>query len=218
MKSKILFYCILVLLSLNLISCLSLSSVQSGKTLGKEKIEGSIVGTMGEYSQISTFGEDGIFDYKPSFGLKIRYGATDKIDFGANIDQSLVIGASVKYQFLGNIESRFASSIGFELGFSFMPILIGDINHYLSIPLFLSFHPKDNFVIFLTPRFLYASDFVFASLTGAEITESKISKFGNSYGFIFGRKHKIALELSNFNNTFFKPTNFSIGYILTLRQ
>jgi hypothetical protein len=46
----------------------------------------------------------------------------------------------------------------------------------------------------------------------------KLNIFYLSYGFVFGKKHKIAIELSNYAKEFFKPTQFSLGYIYSLRH
>ena len=55
----------LLMMPLLLCSCLSLPTMQSGRTVGKNNLELGLNGSFGEYSQNSLLDEEGEFDYKP---------------------------------------------------------------------------------------------------------------------------------------------------------
>jgi hypothetical protein len=211
---------VLLMIPLFLNGCLSLPTLQTGKTIGKNNFEYAINGSYGKYSQNSILDFEGDFDYKPVVGLRVKYGWSDKFDLGINLDQSTFIGPCFKYQFLGDQNSKSAASIGLEGSFLLGAFVFGNFTNYLTTPLFLSAHPSDYVAIYFTPRFIHTSVYVFASETTDDLLGPgpKLNVYGHSYGIVLGRKYKFALELSNFSRRFFKPTQISLGYIYSFRD
>jgi hypothetical protein len=214
-KNKVFIIFITPLLS----GCLSLNTLQSGKSLGKDNLEISAAGTLGKYSQNSLLDEEGDFDSAPVFGLRGRIGVSNKIDLGFHFDQTSLIGTNFKYQFIGDSGSTFASSLGLDAGFNFGSALFGNFTHYVSIPLYTSYHPSDNIAIYLTPRYLYVSKYIFSQHPNGDPAGPKgnRNKMGSSYGIIVGKNNKIVLEVSNYESKFYKPSQFTIGYLYTFR-
>lgn len=157
---------VFILTSLILSGCLLLPALQSGKTVGENNVELSANGSYGKYSPNSVLDIEGDFDYKAVIGVRTHYGLTDKIDIGFDLDQTSFVGGSFKYQFLGDQNSKFATSVGVEGGFSFGAFLFGDFTNYLSTPLYISAHPSEYFAICLTPRYIHSSIYVFDHPTG----------------------------------------------------
>ena len=210
---------ILSVFSLMSSGCLSLPTLQTGRTVGKNNVDVSLNGSYGKYSQNSVLDFEGEFDYKPVFGIRGNYGITQRIDLGFNLDQTSFVGPSFKYQFLGDQNSLLASSIGVEGGVLFGAFLFGNFTNYLTIPLYTSTHPTEHLAIHFTPRFVYTSEYIFASPTEGSLgLASKLSFFTNTYGFVVGKNNKVALEISSHRGHFFKPSQISIGYILSLRN
>lgn len=213
---NILFKSIVAFALLALSSCLSISTLQSGKSLGENNMELTAAGTFGEYSQNSYLDKEGSFDMKPLFSFRGRIGISENIDFGLQFDQTSLISTSFKYQFLGNKNSTFASSIGTDAGFNFLASTFGNFTHFVSIPIYTSYHMSDNFIIYLTPRYMYISKYVFSDPDGDSTgSMGRNNMIRSSYGIIFGKKNKIGLEVSNYDSKFYKPTQFTLGYIYT---
>ncbi len=215
-KSNLVF--LLVLTTTLFSSCLSISTVQSGRTLGKGNSEIALIGSYGRYSQISVIDNDGNFDYLPVFAIRQQYGFSQKLDIALTVDQNTFLSPSIKYQFIGDNKSHFASSIGLETGVNFFTFLFGNFTHYVTVPLYLSYHPKNNISLYLTPRYINTSEYIFNKQSSSPGAGDSFSQLGSSYGIILGSKHKFALEISNFGLDYYKPTQFSIGYIFTLRK
>jgi len=221
-KNKMLKIIILIILITPISSCVTINSMQSGKTLGNNNAELCLSGTYGNYSPISVFYYEDTVDVNhtinnfPNAGLRVRYGITNKIDLGLNFDLTTDLGLNLKYQFLGTKTSFFCSSIGFDTGINLVPAIAGGFSiYYLSIPLFISIHPKKNVSIYFTPRYFYTSRYFFGYLPPNynERFKANISRNLNSYGIIIGETHNIAFEISNFGEKFYLPTQFTIGYI-----
>jgi hypothetical protein len=199
---------ILLLLS----SCYNYSALQSGKTLGKDNVEYSISGTYGNYYRLNKF-DDNLFNLKPTFGIRAQIGIKEKLDLGFQIDQSSFIGGNIKKQFIGNQTSIFAGSIAFGTGFNVGASLLGVLKYYTTLPLYFSYHPTSKFGIYLSPRFIYSSDVVYASQSNEKIgIRNQSHLFGFSYGVSYGETHKVLFELSHFDINLTNPTQFSIGY------
>ena len=83
----------------------------------------------------------------------------------------------------------------------------------------LSIHPTNNISIYLTPRFIYTSDVIYASPNSEKHgIRNQYHIFGSSYGLLLGNKHKLILEVSNFDKELYKPSLFTIGYSFTFKQ
>ena len=190
-------------------SCVSLSTLQSGRTLGKHGTELGVHYIGGKYSQILDNSED----HAPVIGLKMQFGLTKNFDLGFSADYTSMISAHLKYQFLGSKTSLFAVSGGFETGFNFAGLLSGLSINYLTVPLYSSFHPQKYIALYYSPRYIFASDYQYASESKDPMgLRDRANLFGNSSGFSFGTKHKVLFEIQHFDKVILKPTGFAIGY------
>jgi hypothetical protein len=196
--------------------CLSLSTLQSGKTLGKDHFELAVSGSYGKFSKISVLDNEGDFDNKPLISARGQYGVSERVDIGLRLNQNTFVGPTVKWQIMGDKESTFASSVGLDIGFNFFAFAFGNFTYYTSIPLYLSYHPKKNISFYLTPRYLITSEYVFVDQSIDPGKGDTYSLFGGSYGILLGDKHKIAVEASNFGKELYRPTVLTLGYIYTL--
>lgn len=215
-KSSLVFF--LILTTTLFSSCLSLSTMQSGRTLGKDNSEIVLTGSLGRTSQNSVLVNDSNYDFLPIIAIRKQYGFSQKLDIGLRVDQNTFLGPNIKYQFIGDNKSRFGSSIGLETRFNFFAFLFGNFTYYLTVPLYLSYHPKDNISVYLTPRYLNTSEYIFNKQSSSPGAGDSFTQLGSSYGFIIGNKHKFAVEISNFGLDYYKPTQISIGYIFTFIQ
>jgi hypothetical protein len=201
-------------------SCISEVSMQTGRTLGIKKLEVCVNGSSGKFSEISAIDSAGSFDYKPLIGVNLHYGVLKNLNVGVSVNQSTFIGTSMKYQLLGTKQSRFATSLGLNAGFNSGAFLFGNFISFLSVPLYISYHPSNAFSVYLTPRYIATSEYIFASETGSQEIgfNRKIYRIGSSYGIMVGEEHKIAIEVSNFGKALFRPTQISVGYIYTFGE
>jgi hypothetical protein len=202
--------------SLLLSGCLSLSTIQTGKTIGEDNVELALSGSYGRFSQISVLDNEGDFDNQPLISVSGQYGVSDRVDIGLRFNQNTFVGPTVKWQIMGNKESTFAGSIGLDIGFNFFAFVFGNFTYYTTIPLYLSYHPKNSISFYLTPRYLITSEYIFVDQSINPGKGDTYSLFGGSYGIILGDKHKIALEASNFGKKLYRPSMLTLGYIYTL--
>jgi hypothetical protein len=217
-RKKNLTLLVLLFTTVLLTGCLSLSTIQSGKTLGKDNSELAVSGSYGKFSQISVLDNEGDFDNKPLFAVRSQYGVSQRLDLGFRLNQNTFVGPTVKWQIMGDKESTFASSVGLDIGFNFFSFAFGNFTYYATIPLFLSYHPKKNISFYLTPRYLIASEYIFVDQSITPGWGDNYTQLGSSYGIILGDKHKIAVEASSYGKYFYKPSIFTIGYIFTLEK
>ena len=193
--------------------------MQTGRTLGKNNFEVVLNGSYGKYSQNSLFDKDADLDNKPVIGINCKFGVCDNFDLGISVEQNSFVGPNMKYQFLGDKESKFASAVGLNVGFNFGAFLFGDLTYYATMPLYLSYHPTKTISVYLAPRYLFTSEYVFAHPTGGSLgTKESINRIGNSLGLIIGNRNKIGLEVSSFGTDFLLPTQVSLGYIYIFGQ
>jgi len=195
---------------------IAIPALQTGKTAGKSNLDMGIHVSHGKYSQNSVLDPDGELDYKPVFGMKASYGVTERIDLGISLDQTTFLSLRFKYQFLGDQHSLFAASTGLESGFISAAFFLGNLTYYLSTPLFISVHPTEKLAFYVTPRFTHASNYIYDHPTGGQLGPGpKLNFLGITYGFAYGKKTKIALELSYYDNHILRPSQISLGLIFT---
>ena len=103
---KYLFIIFILLLSLTINNCISLSTFQSAQTIedGKFALTGGTVGFIEE-------GDAGIF---PEIGF--RYGMTNRADLGLKLVLPLLIVGDIKYELI-----QAPVTISFDFGFSVFP-------------------------------------------------------------------------------------------------
>ncbi len=217
MKTKIqktnLFYALIACIcSMLLSSCVSMSSMQTARTLGKGNTELSLGGSRVSYDYFPS--ETDTINRKTVTGeIDWRYGITDKLDIGVKASILGTAGGYAKYQFLGDQESKFAASGGAGLGY--LTIESGTdenkskttiVDYY--VPLNLSYHPKEWIGIYTSPRY---------TLRTAKSNDSKASAshwYGTTTGIRLGKKVAPFIEYSIFgSNASSKPLSQITGGI-----
>ncbi len=152
MIKKCLFFSILVV---SLSSCYTFTQYQTGRTVGKDKIESGVT-INGLGAAGSGFGT--IPPFKPEY--QIAYGLTDKLDLIGKYSALAGLHAGVKYQFVGDRESLTALAAGFNLGGLFASgstdgsSTINRLGFYqISVPLHFSYHPSEKFALGVSPNY-----------------------------------------------------------------
>lgn len=201
-------------------SCVSINSLQSGRTIDKGNLE--IVGSLasGEFTPNSPSLKEAIdyvqYDYVPVFEATAKYGLCENLDLALKLNTAGFVMGQVKYQFFGTKKTLFAVSVGADFGAFPVWTMFGVIDTYISVPLYLSFHPKDDFCLFLTPRYSYSSLKYFDQTNDSLNGTSKYSNyFAFSYGMVIGKKNKLMIEITHSQNNGFKPTQIAIGFSST---
>ena len=142
------------------------------------------------------------------------FGKTTDLRFHA--DQQLNLGLGLKQQIWGGEYLPFAGSIGLDAGFGLGAFFLARINTYITVPLYTSYELRDNFTLCFTPRYLYQnSKNRDADTTASMVFNNSSNLLGLSYGFLWGRKEKFGLEVSNFEGPFFKPSQITAGFVFT---
>jgi hypothetical protein len=212
---KFLFYLALIY---SLSGCLSITTLQSGKTVGKNNVDFVLNGSAGYFSQLS-FGDIGEKEILPVFEMAGKYGVTENFDMGLKLSSSMYFSPVIQQQFLGDKKSFFAASLGLESGINLGIFLFGVFDFYATVPLLASIHPKDNLSIYFSPRYTLKVESDIGFSESYSFTErGKNNYFGNSYGIIFGKEIKFAVDVSNFGKVLFKPSQISLGVIFSLQQ
>jgi hypothetical protein len=212
MEMKLVSYLFCVLIFL-FTGCISITSLQSGRTEGEGNIELAASATYGKHSHYSLDLEE--YGNMPIVEIGGTIGLSEDFDFSININSIFSLSSNIKYQFIGNKTSVFASSLGAEAGISFIMLGNALLYYYYSLPLYLSYHISDKAFIFLTPR--YGKSFLeYPSDDNPNFIPRYINHFGISYGISYGKKNRMILELSHFNQmNLIVPTHISIGYAYT---
>lgn len=172
-------------------NCLSFTQYQTGKTVGKNSAE--------IYIADSGFGAEGYAVSPILLEGGINYGISDKFDLTGKLGVG-GIGVGGKYQVVGDIDSKFATSIaanisGLGAGGSFI--------YNLTIPIHFSFHPSDKFAFALSPSYnligssteLSADDDF--NTTGSLIGLAPHLEFGRRIKFMLGANFMLPLSDGN---------------------
>ncbi len=162
--------------------CVQLSTFQTAKTVPKG--DGEILVALGGGGISGAFdgGSVGFGTYE----LAGRLGVGDKTDVGFKISHFVSYLADVKFQFVGDQESKFAMATGPGLGlyaFGFGAAIFQG-----TVPLHMSIHPSDRFAVYLTPR--YSTQFSIANGFNA------LHYLGGSVGMETGRKVRFGADVS----------------------
>jgi len=180
--------------------CLSMSSLQTGRTMGKGQFGG---GFSGGYYSVEVLDKDNPLSNQVSdsegiiespFGeLYLKYGLTDRLDVSGKISVYGVGNLEAKYRFLGTNESKGALSVG--LGFGGIQIDAYNIFE-AHLPVYLSYHPAKWLAVYSTPRY------VFRVVNG-----NQANWLGVTGGIrLGGKKIGVFCEYTHVTNGIIKPT------------
>ncbi len=204
--TSIAFSCLLML---TFSQCVSVSSMETARVTEHKKF-GVLVGTgVPRYAYRTEDEEVRVVGSVSEVGG--RYGIVEQVDLGATFR---IIGASsldIKYQFLGDQSSVFAGAAGTELGVFFISQDVRDGNTFeASIPLFFSYHPSENFAIYMNPKFVYRK---YGSLEATNF-------WGGTTGFRFGQSLACFVEygyLWNGSSDWSNQTQLNFGIARDIR-
>lgn len=187
------------------VSCVSLNSNQTGKTVGEGNISffGNYSGHINDKEYIYAIHDSvknsnvlEIVEIGTSFGIK------ENFDLGVKVNSSFYFMGTSKLQFIGNKQSFFASSAGLNLG---VGLFLGS-SFSSSLSLYNSIHPTDYLGFYLSPKYVYYT---------TVIRRNRI--YGYSAGIIVGKTHQFSFEVSQFVNnskfSFHKKQIISLGYV-----
>lgn len=201
----------LIVLFFLLPSCMPLAGLQTGRSLGK----GNGVVTLYLQSGNIYLPQDDtekIIPFVPTAGAQFSTGVTNRLDLGAKVDISSFGVFQMKYQILGNQKSQFAASVGAEAGLMLLPLLAGGVFYYASVPVFLSYHPKENLSFHLMPLYSFGQRYVAKNTNGSQGYKYALDQSGFSYGVSIGRKNKLVFEFGNYGTRIYQPTRGAVGY------
>ena len=208
---------IFLFLLLGSAGCVSLNSHQTGRTIGKDNY--SLFGTF-NFGTIDSKHYD--FAYEDSGRFYIAEigafrGLKENLDIGIKVNSSFHFTGISKYQFIGNKNSLFASSLGLDVGIGLGGLPLGGMSYSGTFSVFNSIHPTDNFAISFSPRYNYLG---FTNFTKEYGYTTANHIYGYSAALIFGKKHQFSLELSQYVNnkkfTFDTRPIMSLGYMWNL--
>ncbi len=180
---KIIQFLALSVIIFSWISCAQLSSFQTAKTVGKENAEIGFAASGAGFTDFIDNAEDETA-VLPVLEMWGRYGVGENLDVGIKLSTGLSGVFDLKYQFVGDRDSKFAMALGGGLGFQG-----GTLDDFIlqgHIPLHMSIHPSPKFGIYLTPRFI--SQFI--------IGTASVNYGGGSFGLEFGQKVKFMTEFN----------------------
>lgn len=168
--------------TLMLQGCIQLSTFQTAKTVGDGN--GEILVAFGGGGITDAF-EGGSAGFG-TFELAGRLGVGERTDFGLKISHFTSYLADVKYQFVGDQDSKFAMATGPGIGlyaFGF-----GSTIFQGTLPLHMSVHPSEKFAVYLTPR--YSGQYLVGDNSGS------LHYLGGSIGFEAGRNVRFGTDIS----------------------
>lgn len=182
-----------------LAGCASMSTMQTARTTPKD----AVVGLLGAGVVNSEFalGElDTITINAPFLEVGGRYGINEKLDVGLKLTIIGTAVGDVKYQFLGNQESKLAGSVGFGLGY--LSIESGDSKSKMfdiMTPLYFSYHPAEWLSLYASPRYVFRIN----SYTTDDTTTGSSSShwYGATGGIRLGNRAGFMAEYSYFGNS-----------------
>lgn len=230
MISKICIYLFLGIILCIQCSCVSLSTLQSARTVGKDTIVFSSGFSIGrffhtspslmapsnddkEVKDIEEVNEDDFFSL-PVIEMQALAGVLNNFDVNSGINTAGFISVDFKYQFIGDRKSFFAASIGAGAAFSILELLFALEEYNLTLPLYLSVHPNEKLSIYTAAGYTYAQYDKFTENFVNKNKDQKVVKniYGFSYGLSYGEKNKFLLEISHFDQNLLMPTQFTFGY------
>jgi hypothetical protein len=202
---KIVYYVLSLFLLAN---CASISTLQTGRVLEKDKSQHAI--GVATYSSDDFVGGESIS--LPLLEYSYRRGVWDKIDVGAKIALIGSMNADIKYNLVN--DEKLAISTGFGLGYLPFESQIGDVQSKVTIidftiPLYLSYDVTEMLTAYSAGKYLYRS-------VSTEGTLSAIdgSMASGTLGVQYGKQAGIFVEasfISGLDNSF-SGTQFNFSY------
>jgi len=143
-----------------------------------------------------------------------RTGIAENLDVGVNLTLLGTSGADIKYQFLGDAESKIAGSVGAGFGYLSFSSGEGDSESSssiidITIPTYFSYHPSSAIGVYVSPKYIFRK------------ADSNSSNFGGVAGLrIGGERNGLFLEygyLKSSDDNYSDQTQFNIGFGIGIR-
>ncbi|HRG44513.1 MAG TPA: hypothetical protein PKY97_08610 [Saprospiraceae bacterium] len=184
-----LLYATFLLITSTLMSCGAYSTMQTARTVEEKHGEISLNlfsprGFIDAITQVVDKDHDNYFTL-PYIQVSGKYGITDQIDAGINLNTYGQMGLEGKYMLVGDHNSLFSLSPGLSFNTFFFYF------YDFQIPLHASVHPLPNLGIYLTPRYIGQ----FVGLFGLE-NESYFDYASISTGIMYGDRIKFGLDIT----------------------
>lgn len=190
-KYKLFLISIFIILWFN--SCSLLSGFQDGRSIGKNNVEAiaalSTTRLKNFFGTESNNDENGSVMGIPSIEIGAKYGLTEKMDAALRINSAFSMMVGVKYQFLGDRNSKYAMGTGFDFSvFGFGPFT----GHSLQIPINASYLPSEKVSLYFSPRAIIYWDKT--DIFGFQ-PKTNLTVLGWNAGMLFGTKNKIGFDM-----------------------
>lgn len=211
--------------------CASFTAMETGRTLGDGEFDVALSATSGQYAEVSIGGpnddreeddetsDDYPGNYLPIFEVGGTLGITDRTDLEVRFNSSFFISGRVKRQIIGTKTSRFAASTGLDGGTNLMTIPVGGVAYtHASIPVYLSFHPRETLAFYAVPRYTFvAITQMLPPPPDATETGSASWHFpGLSYGVSIGAERRLIVEFAHLGRSQHLPSQLSAGFVLPI--
>ena len=195
--------------------CLSLTTMETGRTVGKGASDLSLSVTSGRYAETSIGGPNddadlkegetndndiSTTDYYPVIEAGGVLGVGERTDIGVRLNSSFFASASMKHQLIGSKTSLFATSIGVRGGVNPMAALVGGVLYgYGIVPVYLSFHPPNSrFAVYAVPQYAITNITVLATPPGGGRSNPVSWGYtGITGGVAYGERYRIAIEATH---------------------
>lgn len=195
MKTNRLLVAVVLLLCgiLTLPSCVSVSGFHTGRTIEEKSGEISLGLNLTRSPDFFNDTEEDIPNvFFPILELGGRYGVAKNIDVGLRVNSALNFLIDGKFQVVGDQESEFAVALGAGFGGFGIVSSAGALLNF-QVPVYTSFHPKENIHIYFSPRYIGQFGTTIGESTGL------INYLGGNTGVLFGTKTKFGIDLGVFN-------------------
>ncbi|MFN3555746.1 MAG: DUF5777 family beta-barrel protein [Bacteroidales bacterium] len=205
MKKRLTNIVTLIAIAAFMSSCVSMSSLQTARVT--EPGEFGVGLSAGYINTEIDLGDDESISLKaPYFELAGRFGITERLDLGARLGLIGTAGLDLKYQFIGDNVSPFASSAGF--GVSYVSISSSDSSGDssnksesnlidLTFPVTFSYHPTDFLGLYVAPKYVMRLN---NYTVNGESNSQSSGWLGATTGIRMGRKNALFVEYSYFGS------------------
>jgi len=206
--------------------CLTLTTAETGRTVGEGNNELTVSAASGTYADLSVGGpnDDGIskdnrestypLNYVPVLEASGAFGIGDRTDIGVRVNSAMFLAARVKQQVIGTPTSLFAASVGLEGGVNPGVLLVGGVAYvYGTVPVYLSLHPRETVALYAVPRYAVTNITTVASAPDAE--RSGTARWGYpglTYGVAIGTDRRVFVEVAHLGRGAFAPSQFSVAF------
>ena len=149
--------------------------------------------------------------------MQYGYGLSNRFDLGLKVNSAFFGSIQTKYQIIGTQNSIGAVSLFNEFGVNPATFFLGRLDYYNLSSIIGSIHLK-KVAIYASPKYIF-QDFQLREWPGKMPNEPIVREIkrplGLSYGLIYGSKHRVGIEFSQYFNN--EQINFQIGLMYSYR-